>query len=95
MSQFMLSFIRGFFVTSGLFVLCYACVLGMKVLALHFKRYLLRDSIPDKAPDLNQKIRTSARKNPKKPTRTVHNKRPRSIEIDPDKIDRIYVKKIS
>jgi hypothetical protein len=73
----------GFTVTLALFVLCFVVVIGIKAII-----YYVQSLFPEKrekisAPKRQRKVRA----------KTV--KPIKSIEINPDEIDRIYVKKIS
>ena len=85
-------FISEFLTTGALFVLCFLAVVGAKYLLLSVKEYLPKTklSIPQKSKKPLQP--------PKKRRAKVisSNIKPiRSIEIDPNQIDRIYVKKSS
>lgn len=82
--SFILSLTLGFLCTFGFFALCFLCVMGAKFALYTVKKYALKKEEPPKAP-------------PKKPRKKSdeNSKVVRSIEIDPNSIDRIYVKKIS
>jgi hypothetical protein len=73
----------GFTVTLSLFALCFVAVIGVKAII-----YYVQALFPEK----NEKIGARKRKI-KSRAKTV--KPIKSIEINPDEIDRIYVKKIS
>jgi hypothetical protein len=80
MSQAFFSFLTGLFYTGGLFLLCLFTVVGAKSLLLPKRTATKREKQPQKEPQ------------------TVTKTKPRpikSIEINPDEIDRIYVKKSS
>lgn len=82
-------FILDFFATTGLFCLCFITVIGCKV-AIN----ALKDLFPKPTRTINKPI-----ENDKKPAVRQKRRAPakpvRSIEIDPEQVDRIYVKKIS
>ncbi len=82
--SFILSLTLGFLCTFGFFALCFLCVVGAKFALFAFKKY---------APKKEEPPETSPKK-PRKKT-SENTKIVRSIEIDPNSIDRIYVKKIS
>lgn len=66
----------------ALFIICLITVAGIKILYLYFKRS-----------PINLK---SAVKKVKKPKNPINTEKPvRSIEINPDEVDKIYVKKVS
>ena len=65
----------------ALFILCLVTVAGIKILYLYIKR------TPVKEKPAVARI--------KPPSPAVSNKPVRSIEINPDEVDKIYVKKIS
>ena len=87
------SFIIDFLCTAFLFVLSIIIVLGVKTLLL-----MLKDFAPSK--NLETEI-VPATISPKKPKRKRHSRKvnkpsiSRSIEIDPNSVDKIYVKKSS
>lgn len=90
MLDFPSSFIIGFLYTASLFFLCFFLVLGIKSVYLALKKYLGEKLYKQLAPPPTpEPIKKAVRK------RKSASKPIRSIEIDPDKIDRIYVKKIS
>ena len=84
-------FVSDFLATFCLFVSCTLIVFGTKFVFLVIKEYLPKNeiSIPEenKKPLPHQKKRAKVYSSSIKPIR--------SIEIDPTKIDRIYVKKSS
>ena len=73
----------GFTVTLALFVLCFIAVIGVKAIIKY---------VQDLFPEKHEKTRAPKR-TIKSRAKTV--KPIKSIEINPDEIDRIYVKKIS
>ena len=80
MSQAFFSFLTGLFYTGSLFLICLFTVVGGKSLLFPKRKTVKNEKTP--------------KKEPQKPTE----KKPRpikSIEINPDEIDRIYVKKSS
>ena len=79
------SFVGDFLCTAFLFTLCLLITLGCKLIIIAVKtKFQKQQPPPQKEP---QKPKTPK---PKKKPSTV-----RSIEIDPEEIDRIYVRKIS
>ncbi|MBQ8427162.1 MAG: hypothetical protein IJX16_05325 [Clostridia bacterium] len=80
-------FILDFAVTLILFGLCFVAVVGIKVIIFSVKEYLPKRT--KQAPENAQPIKKQKTIR-RKPVKSV-----RSIEINPDEIDRIYVKKIS
>ena len=85
MVNFLLNPVGGFFLTLFIFVLCVFLVLGAKSSLTLVKKYLPKKQSP--APVTERKPKATRRKKSPSPVR--------SIEINPDEIDRIYVKKIS
>ncbi len=85
MDNFLLSFILGFLSTFGLFVLSMVLVLGVKALVSGLKIKPHKTQVQEKPENKTQTVKKPVRK-----PRPV-----RSIEIDPEKVDRIYVRKIS
>ena len=87
------SFIIGFLYTLALFILCLISVVGTRSLFFSLNNYL-KEKLVKKPPPCPEPIKKSVRK--RKPKQTSNSVNAvTSIEIDPDKIDRIYVKKIS
>ncbi len=80
-------FVLDFAVTFALFGTCFLSVIAIKILVLSVKAYFPK---PIKQTPNVKKFT----KKPKKLTPKTENP-VRSIEINPDEIDRIYVKKIS
>ena len=83
--NFSSSFLKGFFCTLLLFIICYVIVVGILV---------IRNSLS------NLFVKEQPMPEPKKRTRKIkpvsdQTKPIRSIEIDPDQIDKILVKKSS
>ncbi len=85
------SFILGLLCTGGLFALCFLVVAGVKAVLFAIKEKLTPPpTAQESAPPPPVKARVIKRRKPKSVANPV-----RSIEIDPDQIDKIYVKKIS
>ena len=82
MNDMILSVFLGQLFLALFFILCFAAVVTVKIVVLYFKREKEPDAPP--APP--------AKKPRKKPQRAPQI---RSIEIDPDSVDKIYVKKAS
>lgn len=80
-------FILDFAVTLVLFGLCFIVVAGVKVVIFSIKELLPK---PKQQPEAKKSAPV-----PKVRTKPKAVKPIRSIEINPDEIDRIYVKKIS
>ena len=76
------SFLLGLFFTVLLFFLCAFLVISAKVVIV-----LVKSKLPSPPPKVEEPT-------PPKPQKRNY-KRARSIEINPDEVDRIYVKKIS
>ena len=86
------SFILGFLSTSMLFLLCLFFVAGIKAAYLALTRQPEKPFATPKAePQGPKPKRHHRKKQPVEPTPQAV----RSIEIDPNIVDRIYVKKIS
>ena len=85
------SFVIGFICTGALFALCFLVVVGFKVVILAIKD---RFSKPKPIEQPAEQVKSPEPKKRKRKPKTT-SKPIRSIEIDPDQIDRIYVKKIS
>ena len=84
--NFALSFFIGFICTASLFALCFFCVVGIKFVLITLRIYQ-SDKIEQTAPQTKVITKRKKRLKPQAPVR--------SIEIDPNSIDRIYVKKTS
>lgn len=84
MSSPLTSVLLGFFYLIVTFVSCLLFVAGVKVIYHSIKQYV-KPQKPVVATPETKKIRK-----PRKPYKPV-----RSIEINPDEVDKIYVKKIS
>ena len=86
------SFFIGFLYTTALFLVCLVTVVGIKSIYLSINRYIKEKFFP--SPTVcPTPIKKAVRK--RKPKTTLNKSAITSIEIDPEKIDRIYVKKIS
>lgn len=85
------NFILGFLSTCGAFMLSLLIVVGGKMLVISF-----RESLPKKPTQPTQQAPKKVKviKRRKKPVAPIP-KPIRSIEIDPEQIDKIYVKKSS
>ncbi len=84
-------FILDFIATTSLFAICLFLVVGAKVVLSSIKSFLKRPepvtrNAPEPTPKPTEKLK-APRRYTKKPIR--------SIEINPEEVDRIYVKKIS
>lgn len=77
----------GFLFTATLFAICFFTVVGIKLVLITLKNRFEKPSPPPEQPKPKRKY--SARKKPAS-TSAV-----KSIEINPDEIDRIYVRKSS
>jgi len=82
------SFIAEFSATAILFILCFLSVLGVKSLY-----YAIKDFFPTRKRIAKEK--TAQHEKHVKLPKKKQIKPIRSIEINPDEVDRIYVKKIS
>ena len=87
MNGFFNSFISGLFCTGLLFFISLVSVIGCKVIAVKINRLF------PKKQTVQTPIESDKPQAPKKRKRKPSTVR--SIEIDPEQIDRIYVKKIS
>ena len=84
--QAFLSFLNGFIYTATLFLLCLVFVVGVKAIIVSVRLKLNKHETPKQASKPIEK----PKKQPPKPIKPI-----RSIEINPEEIDRIYVKKSS
>lgn len=85
MNQAFFSFLTGLFYTSGLFFICLFTVVGAKTLIIQtFIKRSATKKRPTKKPQKPPEVEKATPSEPK-PIK--------SIEINPDEIDRIYVKK--
>ncbi|MBE7081332.1 MAG: hypothetical protein E7372_02090 [Clostridiales bacterium] len=93
MNNFASSFLLGLVCTLFLFILSVIITLGVKMLYLmHFDFAKTKETDNDSKPNKAKSKKPSPKKDSKpKPTP----KAIRSIEIDPEQIDKIYVKKTS
>ena len=80
-----LSFLNGFLYTATLFLICLIFVVGVKAILI-----FMRADLKDKPAPPQKKATPKPTKHTAKPVKPV-----RSIEINPEEIDRIYVKKSS
>ncbi len=87
MNSFFSSFISGLFCTGLLFFISLVSVIGYKMITIKIKNLFPKQQAPNHLPEQDKP--QTPKKRRRKPS-TV-----RSIEIDPEEIDRIYVKKIS
>jgi hypothetical protein len=78
-------FFRGLCCTGGLFVFCFFAVLGVQKLMSDYK------SLAEKPPTESVKTEEPP---PKKAPQTPRKKSVKSIQINPDEFDRIYIKKV-
>lgn len=78
------SFISAPLILAAMFFMCLMTVVGIKSLLLALKRKYLKPAEPEKPPA------PAPSATPRKKPRTV-----KSIEIDPDDVDKIYVRKSS
>ena len=88
MNDFPLSFTLGFICTCALFAFSFLTVIGFKTVVVYLKKFLPQPSVstpPQSKPKRQRKKRKAEQPKPPTPVR--------SIEIDPQQIDRIYVKK--
>ena len=81
-------FVLDFFVTALLFIICLFITVGFQVVSLSLKEFFQKP-----APPTPVKAQVAPTTDTPKPRRKRKRKPVRSIEIDPDEIDRIYVKK--
>ncbi len=90
MNNTLTNFILGLLSTGGAFILSLLLVVGGKMLYLSFKeKFIPQKSQPFAPPPKAPVIKRRKKKSAPIP------KPVRSIEIDPEQVDRIYVKKIS
>lgn len=90
MQDFTYSFVIGLICTTTLFILCLFLVVGAKSIYISIKRIFSEKFSTNTTPQPTPAaIKKSVRKRKRKVSPIT------SIEIDPDKIDRIYVKKVS
>ena len=87
MNEFFSSFFIGLFYTVSLFAMCYVAVVGTRIIFRTIIQFLTPPKIEDGTPAKKRRKKTKPQPTPPKP---IH-----SIEIDPDQIDRIFVKKSS
>ena len=85
------SFFSGLLSLFSLFALSVLIVLGAKIIYLHVKQYFPKDQALPVAPAIKPKAQTNRKRTP----RTIKSVPVRTIEIDPNEVDRIYVKKSS
>ena len=83
--NFTSSFLKGFFCTLLLFIICYVIVVGVLVIRNSLSNLFVKEQ-----PMPESKKRTRKTKPVSDQTKPI-----RSIEIDPDQIDKILVKKSS
>jgi len=86
------SFVIGLLCTASLFAICFFLVVGFKTMLLAVKERHVKQpqSPPDPEVKPIKKVQKKRKRKPKSIPKPV-----RSIEIDPEQVDRIYVKKIS
>ena len=84
MKAFVSSFFLGLLYTTMLFVICFLLVIGAKTVFNTLKKYLPENKTPPPVEKPSPKKKPSSPKNPG----VI-----RTIEIDPNQVDRIYVKK--
>ncbi len=87
MNNVFISFFDGLGCTLCLFLLCFFIVVGVKAVYIKLKLAFTPPTLSDKNVVKRHKKHATPPKQVQKPVR--------SIEINPDEIDRIYVKKIS
>ena len=80
-------FILDLFATLSLLILCFLVVVGVKAVMIHLSFLFPKKPKPVEAP---KTPKTHAKKPVKRNAKPI-----RSIEINPEEVDRIYVKKIS
>ncbi len=85
MNDFFLSFTLGLLCTFSLFALCFLTVIGAKAIYVQIIKALPKQPLPE--PEVKEVKKKRPRTHPSIP-KTI-----RSIEIDPNTVDRIYVKK--
>lgn len=81
------SYVSGPLLLAALFIICCFVVVGAKTLSVALKKRFYKKPAPAPAPEIREKPKPRAYA--RKP-RTV-----KSIEINPDDVDRIYVRKSS
>ena len=86
------SFVIGLLCTGSLFATCFLLVVGFKAILYAVKERLVKPQQAPPEPEVKP-IKKAQKKRKRKPTSIP--KPVRSIEIDPEQVDRIYVKKIS
>ena len=85
------SFFSGLLSLFSLFALSVLIVLGAKIIYLHIKQYFPKEHASPVAPTIKKQTQTNRKRTP----RTIKSVPVRTIEIDPNEVDRIYVKKSS
>ena len=85
------SFFSGLLCLFSLFALSVLIVLGTKIIYLYIKQYFPKAPIKTIAPARKEPSPTKRKRTP----RTIKSVPVRTIEIDPNEVDRIYVKKSS
>lgn len=88
MNDFSLSFTLGFMCTIALFAFSFLTVVGFKTVVSALKRWFPQSSTTPTRQEKPKKQRKKSKTEQQKTPSPV-----RSIEIDPQQIDRIYVKK--
>lgn len=83
------SYVSGPLLLAALFIICCFVVVGAKTLSVTLKKRFYKKPAPPPAPAPEIREKPKPRAYAKKP-RTV-----KSIEINPDDVDRIYVRKSS
>lgn len=76
----------GFFCLAGLFVLCFLTVVGAKIVYITVKQFI--------RPKKEEPEKTPVKEKRKPPVKRIA-KPIRSIEINPDEVDKIYMRKSS
>jgi hypothetical protein len=86
------SFVIGLLCTGSLFATCFLLVVGFKAILYAVKERLIKPPKAPPEPEVKsiKRVQTKHKRKPKPVPKPV-----RSIEIDPEQVDRIYVKKIS
>lgn len=85
--DFLSSFFLGLFFVFLTFLLCLILVVGIKFTCVYFKLLFPKKQVD---PPKKDKTEEKPENKPQRKRKTI-----RSIEINPDEVDRIYVKKIS
>lgn len=94
MQNLLVSFFNGFLSTLFLFILSSVVVIGAKAIQIFLKELFPKLEIPQQPieqppiPPKEQPKKRSPQKKPSKSSAII-----KSIEIDPNQVDRIYVKK--